>query len=103
MSLTKRCAASSYPRSKMLSLFAFRQLSELAPVSRTGVVMNWINPGICSTGLDRNANFAIKLQIGFARALMGRTAEQGSRTLLHGLAADKESHGKYLTECEVRE
>ncbi|GJN80060.1 hypothetical protein PLIIFM63780_003584 [Purpureocillium lilacinum] len=90
-------------RSKMLSLFAFRQLSELAPVSRTGVVMNWINPGICITGLDRNANFAIKLQIGFARALMGRTAEQGSRTLLHGLAADEESHGKYLTECEVRD
>jgi len=37
------------------------------------------------------------------RALMGRTAEMGSRTLIYGLKAGQESHGKYLTECEVRE
>jgi hypothetical protein len=37
------------------------------------------------------------------RAKFGRTAEMGSRTLLHGAVAGKEAHGKYLSECEIKE
>jgi hypothetical protein len=36
-------------------------------------------------------------------AFMGRTAEMGSRTLLHAAFAGKESHGKYVSACEIRE
>jgi hypothetical protein len=36
-------------------------------------------------------------------AELGRTAEEGSRTLLHGALGGQETHGKYLSECEVKE
>jgi uncharacterized protein (DUF1778 family) len=38
-----------------------------------------------------------------AKALMARTTEEGSRTLVHSAAAGDESHGQYMSECEVKE
>lgn len=37
------------------------------------------------------------------RAMMARTAEEGSRTILHGLVAGEESHGKLLSGCKIKE
>lgn len=34
--------------------------------------------------------------------MIGRTAEAGSRTLVHGVTAGPESHGQYLSECLVK-
>lgn len=34
---------------------------------------------------------------------MARTAEEGSRTILHGLVAGEESHGKLLSGCMIKE
>ncbi|KAF5004846.1 hypothetical protein FDECE_8690 [Fusarium decemcellulare] len=34
---------------------------------------------------------------------LGRTAEQGSRTLLHAAFAGQESHGAYLSDCQIKE
>ncbi len=42
-------------------------------------------------------------QIGELRAKWGRTAEDGSRTLLHGAVAGEESHGRLLHSCEINE
>lgn len=66
------------------------------------MVVNYVNPGLCSTNLDRNAKLGLRIQIIVGRMIMGRTAEMGSRTLLHGVAAGEESHGEYLTECDVK-
>ncbi|KAL2258020.1 hypothetical protein VTK26DRAFT_8836 [Humicola hyalothermophila] len=33
----------------------------------------------------------------------GRTAEDGSRTLLHAVVAGKESHGLFLNSCKISE
>lgn len=35
--------------------------------------------------------------------MMARTAEVGSRTILHGLVAGEKSHGKLLSGCEIKE
>ena len=88
---------------KMLQIFATRRLTELAPVSRTGVIINYLNPGLANTGLDRYAATGSKIAIGILRTMMGRTAEWGSRNLLHGLSVGKESHGKFLSYCVVNE
>ena len=37
------------------------------------------------------------------RAVMARTAEEGSRTILHGLVAGDESHGRLLSGCKIKE
>ena len=92
-----------YSLSKLLQVLAVRRLARLAPVGKTGVVINLINPGLSSTGLVRYSSFSTKLIISTLRLLIGRSAEWGSRTLLHGMAAGEESHGKYLSYCEIKE
>lgn len=80
-----------------------RELADILPVSQTGVVINAVNPGLCKTSLARNAPPAFKEQLAQMHASFGRTAEDGSRTLLHGAVGGKESHGSYLDDCEVGE
>ena len=75
----------------------------MRPTSETGVTINYMSPGLCVTELSRNAGFVVWLMIAIMRLLLGRTAEQGSRTLLHAAVAGKESHGKFVSDCEIRE
>lgn len=35
--------------------------------------------------------------------MMARTAEVGSRTILHGLVVGEEGHGKLLSGCKIKE
>ncbi|KAH6625536.1 hypothetical protein C7974DRAFT_434591 [Boeremia exigua] len=60
------------------------------------VVVNIVNPGWCGTELSRAkpSNLGEK----FCFALMGWTAEKGSRIYLHALAGGQKSHGQYLSE-----
>ncbi|KAF1847271.1 uncharacterized protein K460DRAFT_56180 [Cucurbitaria berberidis CBS 394.84] len=37
------------------------------------------------------------------RMLWARTAEEGSRTIIHAVIADESTHGKHLSGCEVKE
>ncbi|CAG8981700.1 hypothetical protein HYALB_00006573 [Hymenoscyphus albidus] len=92
-----------YPLSKIIQVFAIRQLAILADYNRTGVVVNLVGPGFCKTELSVNSPFVLRMSIKLGNMLIGRTAEMGSRTLLHGAIAGKESHGRYLGNCEVRE
>ncbi|OTB00689.1 hypothetical protein M426DRAFT_65366 [Hypoxylon sp. CI-4A] len=95
--------AQRYPLSKLIQLYAGRHLATLMPVSKTGVVINILNPGLCKTQLSRNADFSMRLQISMANYMIGRTAEMGSRTLLHAAVAGADSHGCYVSACEVKE
>ncbi|KAK7414071.1 hypothetical protein QQX98_007103 [Neonectria punicea] len=91
----------SYPLSKLLETLAVRQLASLVPLSRTGVVLNLVCPGFCITELRRNAPADFREFMAAQEAQFGRTAEDGSRTLLHGAVAGKESHGRFLDSCEI--
>ncbi|OBT94465.1 hypothetical protein VE01_07240 [Pseudogymnoascus verrucosus] len=90
-----------YPLSKLVETIATRQLAALAPVSRTGVVMNIVCPGSCKTELGRHAPPAFRKMLQESKEKYGRTAEDGSRTLLYGAVAGKESHGCFLDSCRI--
>ena len=75
----------------------------MCPVERTGVTLNMVAPGLCSTGLGKDARTFTKIMHGTIKAMMARTAEVGSRTILHGLVAGEESHGKLLSGCKIKE
>lgn len=92
-----------YPLSKLVEECAVRQFAALCPVQRTGVVLNMVAPGLCSTGLGRDARTFTKIMHESIRAMMARTAEVGSRTILHGLVAGEESHAKLLSGCKIKE
>jgi NAD(P)-dependent dehydrogenase (short-subunit alcohol dehydrogenase family) len=79
--------------------FAVRHLARLVPVEKTGVIINLICPGLCVTNLGRHASEDFLQRLRQLHAQYGRTAEDGSRTLLHGAVAGPESHGKLLHSC----
>jgi hypothetical protein len=80
-----------------------RQLGLMIPLSLTGVVVNVVSPGLSRTELGRNAPPEFLEMMTKRADDHGRTAEEGSRTLLHGAFAGKESHGLYLESCEIAE
>jgi len=83
--------------------YAVREFAARFPVKDTGVIINMTAPGLCSTSLGRDAKSSTRAVQEALRAVMARTAEQGSRTLLHGIVADEETHGKFLSGCLVKE
>ncbi|OIW29182.1 NAD(P)-binding protein [Coniochaeta ligniaria NRRL 30616] len=92
-----------YDQTKLLQLYIFRELAALLPYSKTGVVINYLSPGLCNTGLARHTSLKTRLFIRAFNMLLGRTPEMGSRTLLHVVVAGPESHGKYCADCAVKE
>ncbi|KAF3904507.1 hypothetical protein AA313_de0208781 [Arthrobotrys entomopaga] len=91
--------AMRYPASKLMQLYAFRTLAEQNKPEDTGVIINFVNPGMCYSELNRNMPLGLWMLSQTMRLLLARTTEVGSRTLLHGAFAGKESHGRYFSEC----
>ncbi|KAK6849771.1 short chain dehydrogenase [Apiospora arundinis] len=93
-----------YALSKLVQVPIIHRLARLYPQEKTGVTINMVNPGLCRTGLTRYSTWYYRLYIDVVRVLLAaRTAEEGSRTILYGVAAGKETHGKYLSGCKIRE
>ncbi|KAL4785206.1 hypothetical protein BJX76DRAFT_189585 [Aspergillus varians] len=92
----------TYPLSKLMDTLAVRELAAQLPVEQGKVVINAVCPGLCKTELVRNAPPPQKESIINLQGLYGRTAEDGSRTLLAGAVLGKESHGAFTSSCEVR-
>ncbi|KAH7414239.1 hypothetical protein DE146DRAFT_28687 [Phaeosphaeria sp. MPI-PUGE-AT-0046c] len=92
-----------YALTKLIEIYAVRAMSEMFPVEKTNVAINMVSPGICSTGLARDASVFFRAAQGVIRTVLSRTAEQGSRTILHALLAEEDTHGKHLSGCKVKE
>ncbi|SPO01795.1 related to retinol dehydrogenase 14 [Cephalotrichum gorgonifer] len=92
-----------YPITKIIDILLVRHLAPMMPVASTGVVMNAICPGLCGTELSRHASPEFAAVLAKRMALFGRTAEEGSRCLLHGMFAGTESHGRFLESCRIAE
>ncbi|KAJ9302074.1 hypothetical protein DTO271G3_940 [Paecilomyces variotii] len=92
-----------YALTNLVEECAVRQFAALCPVERTGVIIAMVAPGLCSTGLGRDARTFTKIMHEAVRAMMARTAEEGSRTILHGLLVGEEGHGKLLSGCKIKE
>jgi NAD(P)-dependent dehydrogenase (short-subunit alcohol dehydrogenase family) len=82
---------------------AVRHVAGLIPVSSTGVVVNLVCPGFCKTELIRNGQPAMREYLTDLHKQAGRTAQDGSRPLLHGAVAGKDSHGCFLQSCAIDE
>ena len=95
-----------YYLSKLPVMLLVRYLSKILekqaksdPQEKPLVIINNVAPGLCKTGLFRDDDrFALKA----ALTVMGRTSEQGARTLVHGVLAGKGSNGQYLSECQIK-
>ncbi|KAJ9230632.1 hypothetical protein DTO169E5_8328 [Paecilomyces variotii] len=89
-----------YAVSKLLVLYAVRELAERLRARKPLVIINTPNPSFCKSGLMGNdVSFAERT----AEKLLARSTEMGSRALVHGLSSGVESHGEYLTNCHVQQ
>jgi len=95
-----------YNLSKLLEVMFVRELSSRLP-NPTMVAISAINPGLCSSNLTRSiaSTALLKLAVNTLNALMARTPEMGSRTLVHPaiMPGERERHGHFLSSCEVTE
>lgn len=90
---------SRYPLSKLIVHQVFNRLVDRLPIEDNQVIVNLVNPGWCGTELGRNKRQGLFERVSFR--ILGRTSEQGSRTLVHAVTAGRETHAKYLSECMV--
>ena len=93
-----------YNLSKLLVMLCVQEMAErMSSSAKAGqgsnIVLNNVNPGFCRTNLFQNDN-AMGVRVGLK--LIGRTSEQGSRTLVHGVTAGTASHGQYLSESRIK-
>ena len=98
--------ADRYHLSKLIDILLSRELARrmggAAAVTKKDyqTIVNCVNPGWCRTDLFRENDGGFGGRIGLA--LIGRSSEEGSRTLVHAALADRSSHGHYLSECRVK-
>lgn len=90
-----------YSISKMLPIFAVRAIAERCHANKFPVIINIADPGLCWSGLARDFSGGIGAWL-FMLAL-ARSTEVGSRTLVHGGAQGADSHGCYLSGCQIEE
>ncbi|KAF7560991.1 hypothetical protein G7046_g3139 [Stylonectria norvegica] len=91
-----------YGLSKLLVTILVRELSSRLDFTKNGVVINAANPGLCNTGLARYTSTLNRVRVRTLNALIGRTPEMGSRTLLHAGTAGIDSHGNYLSDAQIK-
>ncbi|CAD6583224.1 MAG: hypothetical protein ASARMPRED_001265 [Alectoria sarmentosa] len=93
-------AEAQYSVSKLFSMYAANELAGRLVADKQGegapVVINSVNPGATATSLTRNIDsLALKVVAWVYLRLLGRTAEQGSRSLVSACALGQDSHGQY--------
>lgn len=94
-----------YPLSKLIEHLCFLELvvrlQQSGQPGKDQVIVNCVNPGWCKTELSRYGTEPLLIK--FMALIFRRTSEAGSRTLVHGVTAGPDSHGKYLSECQEKE
>jgi retinol dehydrogenase-12 len=91
----------SYPVSKLLQVFAVREIAAKIANKQPKVVLNMLNPGLCKTALTRNATGMTGVTMAVSKALLGRTAEEGSRVLVYAATLGPDSQGLYISDCKI--
>ncbi|KAG9500698.1 hypothetical protein J7337_006377 [Fusarium musae] len=75
----------------------------LFPILRRSYEKTRRVPRLVITSSAVHYNGLPRYLLSIAKTLVARKTEEGSRTLVHSAAAGDESHGKYMSECRVRE
>lgn len=85
--------------SKLLEVLSCREITRTRPVEQMKVVLNFVNPGWCHSGLMREMSGNILLAV--VMKIMCRTTEVGSRTLVDAALQGPETHGHYMSNCQI--
>lgn len=91
-----------YPITKLFLMYCGREIAKIVPESSAGgtgspVIVNMVHPGLCHSDLARGSG------IGYAifTFLLAKSSERGGSTLVDAVVKGVESHGEYLSFCEI--
>ncbi|KAK3370059.1 putative short-chain dehydrogenase [Podospora didyma] len=90
-----------YSISKLLPILAVRAMAEKCSASKAPITINLADPGLCWSGLARDFSGGVGNWL--FMTVVARSTEVGSRTLVHAAAQGPESHGCYLSGCQIEE
>ncbi|KAJ7152665.1 hypothetical protein C8R43DRAFT_1067124 [Mycena crocata] len=88
-----------YADSKVLVSMWVRELAK--HVDASTVVVNNVCPGMVNTNFDAKQAWWFRQIMGVVRAVTGRSAEAGARTLIYAASAGPETHGELLVDYDV--
>lgn len=87
-----------YPTSKLVELFAARELATRSKQSgKPDVIINMPNPGFCHSELAREGGWGFVVM----KFFLARSTEYGSRTLVNAVEGGLKTHGQFLSNCVV--
>ena len=92
----------SYQVSKLLQLFAVREIAEQTANKKPSVIVNTLEPGLCHTDLTRHAEGITAVAMVLMRYLLAWTAEEGSRNLVLPTTAGPDSHGVMMSGGRIK-
>ena len=89
-----------------MNILFVRELTKKLPAN-SPIIVTAVNPGFCKTQLMRHVPFATRLVMTIMAALLGRTAEEGSRQLvwaaIGGAGREFELRGAYVNKADIEE
>ncbi|KAI0975799.1 hypothetical protein F4678DRAFT_484013 [Xylaria arbuscula] len=84
---------------KLVAWYAMRGVADksrsIAP--NNAVVVNATCPGLCKTNMVRDLPLGARVAMAVTYFIMGRSSEQGARTMVSATSLGPESHGKFWT------
>lgn len=92
--------AQQYPVSKLLEVLSVRAIAARRPASKVPYTINYVNPGLCHSELARDLS---SWKFWFMKTVLARTTECGSRALVNAGSQGPESHGHYMSDCQISE
>ncbi|KAI0427064.1 putative short-chain dehydrogenase/reductase family protein [Xylaria sp. FL1042] len=90
-------SVSRYPTNKLMEVFVVREMAAKGPIESHSIVINMCNPGMCRSELICKSGMSARI----VNSILGRSSEEGSRTLVDAACGGPETHGQYLDNCRV--
>ncbi|KAI0388681.1 hypothetical protein F5Y17DRAFT_185952 [Xylariaceae sp. FL0594] len=82
---------------KLVAFFAMRGVAQRSGGGSQHVVVNATCPGLCKTNMLHELPFIARIVMAVTYFVMGRSAEQGARTMISATGLGVDSHGKFWT------
>lgn len=92
--------------SKLLQVLTVRELGSILSNTMSKspqIIVNCLTPGGCKSDFNRESTGIRRLIGNVIAAVIARSTEAGSRSLIAGIAAGEESNGGYMENCCLTE
>ena len=88
-----------------MEMYAVQELAdEMSASSQAGkIIVNHVNPGWVVTEVMREWSGLKMVIFKIFRAILARSTEVGSRTVINAAEGGEDTHGQYMDDCHIGE